>query len=260
VQTTNGAAADVYRMRWGFQMRLDVNDPLQRGLADRGLYEPEVSWIYPYLLSPGDVVVDGGAHVGYLSLLAARCVGALGRVHAFEPVRATNAALAANVALNGLRNVTVNRLALADRPGTMDLEVPIDPNGTALLAWGASVVRLGRGASETVDMVTLDEYAASRGIDRLRLVKLDLEGGERRAIEGMRDLLRSGRVSYLVCELNKFLADAAGERYDAVREALDGYGYRCYALTKDWSLRPQTAPIRELDVAVVDLLFARSAA
>jgi FkbM family methyltransferase len=219
-----------------------------------------VSWIYPYLLSPGDVVVDGGAHVGYLSLLAARCVGATGRVHAFEPVRATNAALAANVALNAARNVTVNRLALADTPGTMELEVPIDPDGTALLAWGASAVQLGRGASERVDAVALDDYTASRGIDRLKLVKLDLEGGELRAIVGMRELLRSGRVSYLVCELNKFLADAAGERYDGVRDALAAHGYRCYALTKDWSLRPQAGPIHELDVAVVDLLFARSAA
>src|SRR5688572_26815176 len=117
----------IYRMRWGFRMRLDVNDPLQQAIADRGMYEPEVSWIYPYLLSPGDTVVDGGAHVGYLTLLAARCVGARGTVHSFEPIAATHSLLAANVDLNRCGNVRVNRAALADRAGTLELEVPIDP-------------------------------------------------------------------------------------------------------------------------------------
>ena len=250
----------IYRMRWGFRMRLDVNDPLQRGIADRGMYEPEVSWIYPYLLSPGDVVVDGGAHVGYLTLLASRCVGARGSVHSFEPIAATHSLLTANVALNRCENVRVNRVALADRAGALELEVPIDPEGTALLAWGASVVRLRRGASERVDAIGLDDYAAEHGIDDIRLVKLDLEGGERRAIEGMRRLLADGRVAFLVCELNKFLADAAGERYDGVRHALSAFGYRCYFLEKDWSVRRRDGPIQTLDVAGVDLLFARAAA
>jgi FkbM family methyltransferase len=250
----------IYRLRWGFSMRLDVNDPLQRGIADRGMYEPEVSWIYPYLLSPGDVVVDGGAHVGYLTLLASRCVGPRGSVHSFEPIAATHTQLAANVALNHSVNVRLNRVALADRTGALDLEVPIDPAGTALLAWGASVVRLRRGASERVDAICLDDYATEHEIGAIRLVKLDLEGGERRAIEGMRRLLEEGRVAYLVCELNKFLADAAGERYDSVRHALAALGYRCYFLEKDWSVRRRDGPIHSLDVAGVDLLFARAAA
>ena len=245
-------------MRWGFRMRLDTNDPLQRGMALGGSYEPEVSWVYPYLLSPGDVFIDGGAHVGYLTLLAARCIGRLGSVHAFEPVGATHARLAENVALNGFANVVVNRLALADREGAIELEVPIDPQGTALLAWGASVVRLRRGASEQVRAVALDDYAAEHGIDRIQLAKLDLEGGERRALEGMRALLSSGRVRYVICELNKFLADAAGERYDVVRELLALFGYRCYMLRKDWSVRRVDAPIHALDIAGVDLLFARA--
>lgn len=37
------------------------------------------------LLRPGDVVLDIGANMGYMSIMASRFVGASGHVHAFEP-------------------------------------------------------------------------------------------------------------------------------------------------------------------------------
>ena len=84
-------------MRDGFTLRLDLGDPLQRAMAAQRRYESDVTWVYPYLLRPGDRVVDGGAHIGYLTLLASRCVGPSGEVHAFEPVPRTFAALEENV-------------------------------------------------------------------------------------------------------------------------------------------------------------------
>jgi len=49
-------------MNRGFELELDERDPLQRHIAAEREYEPEVSWIYPYLLRTGDAFVDGGAH------------------------------------------------------------------------------------------------------------------------------------------------------------------------------------------------------
>jgi FkbM family methyltransferase len=243
-------------MKRGFELELDERDPLQRHMASQREYEPEVSWIYPYLLRTGDTVVDGGAHIGYITLLAASCVGKTGAVHSFEPVAGTHAALAANVARNRAGNIRLNRMALGPRAGTLELELPIDPLGEGILAWGATAIQVGRGAVERVPMVSLDEYADRARLGAIDLLKLDLEGAELGALEGARDLLKRRRITHLVCELNTYLLDQTGERYDERRALLASYGYRCYQLTKSGRIEAQTGPIVTRDVVVTDLLFA----
>ena len=243
-------------MKRGFELELDERDPLQRHLASEREYEPEVSWIYPYLLRHGDTFVDGGAHIGYLTLLGAASVGSKGAVHAFEPVARTYDALALNVGRNRATNVHLNRTALGPRAGTLDLELPIDPQGDAILAWGATAIKAGRGAIERVPMITLDEYAERAKLRSIRVLKLDLEGAELGALEGARDLLAGRRVEHLVVELNTYLLDLAGERYDDRRALLASYGYRCWRLTKSGHVVAQTEPIAMPDVVVTDLLFA----
>src|SRR5439155_11981653 len=107
---TRDRMIEVHPMRDGFALRLDLGDPLQRAMAAQRRYESDVTWVYPYLLRRGDRVVDGGAHIGYLTLLASRCVGPSGEVHAFEPVPRTFAALGENVRLNRATNVRTNRV------------------------------------------------------------------------------------------------------------------------------------------------------
>ena len=204
----------VVRMKRGFELELDERDPLQRHMASEREYEPEVSWIYPYLLRTGDVMIDGGAHIGYLTLLGSSCVGTTGSVHSFEPVAGTHAALAANVARNNATNVRLNRIALGPAAGTLDLELPIDPQGDAILAWGATAIQAGRGAIERVPLTTLDAYADAAKLRSIRVLKLDLEGAELGALQGARGLLRRKGVDHLVVELNTYLLDLAGEPYD----------------------------------------------
>jgi FkbM family methyltransferase len=246
----------VVRMKRGFELELDGRDPLQRHMAAEREYEPEVSWIYSYLLRTGDTFIDGGAHIGYLTLLASSCVGPAGSVHSFEPVSSTHAALARNVERNRATNVRLNQMALGPRTGTLDLELPIDPDGEGILAWGATAIQVGRGALERVPMTTLDEYAERAGLRSVRLLKLDLEGAELGALEGARGLLKHKRVAHLVCELNTYLLDLSGERYDERRALLASYGYRCYQLTKSGRIVAQHEPIVTRDVVVTDLLFA----
>src|SRR2546423_15638998 len=96
---------DIHSMRDGFALRLDLGDPLQRAMAAQRRYESDVTWVYPYLLRPGDRVVDGGGHIGYLTLLASRCVGPSGQVHPFQPVPRTFAQLGENLPPNPAKNV-----------------------------------------------------------------------------------------------------------------------------------------------------------
>src|SRR5262249_54527047 len=68
-----------------FFMLVDPHDFVGHAILIEGTYEPHVVTAVRSHLSPGGVLLDVGAHVGYFSLIAAERVGPLGRVLSFEP-------------------------------------------------------------------------------------------------------------------------------------------------------------------------------
>jgi FkbM family methyltransferase len=153
---------------------------------------------------PGQVVYDVGANIGFFTILCARLVGPEGRVFAFEPMPANVATLRHNIAMNGLENVTVVEKALSFSSGTAELFISPWPAFHSLNVEGA-VKRDNRGrdagAPIVVETVTLDGFLRGHGGPVPDLVKLDVEGAELLALEGMRETLRT-RAPLLVCELH----------------------------------------------------------
>ena len=77
-------------------------------------YEPElVAWLHHNLV-PGCVVIDAGAHVGYLSIVMAKLVGDSGHVFAIEPALENAEYLSRNVRANCVLNVDILPVALAE--------------------------------------------------------------------------------------------------------------------------------------------------
>src|SRR5690242_1152800 len=72
-----------------------------------GVCEPELMDVMTRVIKPGDTVVDGGANIGYFSLLMAKLVGEAGRVYAFEPGQNNLDKLRRNVALNEATQVKI---------------------------------------------------------------------------------------------------------------------------------------------------------
>jgi len=143
-----------------------------------GQYQREVAQFFLRRLRPDAVAVDGGAHIGVLTvLLASLCRH--GHVYAFEPAPQNLAHLRANVAANRAQNVTVVEAALFDRDG--ELTMSFDeayPGGT----------HVGAGSSP-VRSVRLDTWVAEQGLDRLDLLKLDVEGVELTVLDGAADTI-----------------------------------------------------------------------
>lgn len=75
----------VAQMAGGFKMLVDLSESYERSIYYSGLYKPYLTRLFKQLLLPGDTLIDGGANIGYFSLLAAKYVGEQGNVHAFEP-------------------------------------------------------------------------------------------------------------------------------------------------------------------------------
>jgi FkbM family methyltransferase len=175
-------------------------------------------------LRSGMVVFDVGANVGYVTLVAARCVGPAGRVVAFEPTPAVRGRLLENISLNGLRNVSVESVALSDRNGEATFYInnaPEESEGNSLMVGALS------DNPKTVIVVTrtLDQQVASMDLRHVDLLKLDVEGSELRVLRGGAQILSRDDAPDLVLEVNPLTLRAASTSPEEVYALLVDLGY-----------------------------------
>lgn len=152
-------------------------------------------------LRRGDVVLDVGANLGFFTFLAAPLVGDEGRAYAFEAQPDVAAYLRRSVELNELGpRVHVTQAAVTDgQSDSVELVLPEDAANTGVVSlypheW------LG-GARLRVPAVSLDGWAASRDVERVDVVKIDVEGAELLVLRGMEALLLRTRPRLLVIEV-----------------------------------------------------------
>ena len=198
-------------------------------LASGGSWEPHVTTALTALLGEGDVFLDVGANLGYFSLIAASLVGPGGRVLAFEPAPTTRGYLMRSVERNGFANVEVRPEALWSEAGAMTLmETP--RLGGSHLATEAE----GSGRAVEVPLAALDGLRGegALSIDRLHLVKMDIEGAEPFALAGMERVLREFRPT-IICELNPTCLPSLGSSSAELFERFGALGYRLAVLDMD---------------------------
>lgn len=174
-------------MDHGFRMQLDPQEWLQIDMLATGGMEPETSALIGRLLRPGDTFLDVGAHVGYHALLARQAVGATGRVLALDPQPYNCNKIMINAALNGFTNITTVVGAAGDRDGVVLLreQAAYDKSRLSLQGPGMHDQSLGF----EVPLWTLDTLVRRHGIDRLRLLKMDVEGFELAVLKGALPIL-----------------------------------------------------------------------
>jgi FkbM family methyltransferase len=135
-------------------------------------------------LRPQMTFVDAGANIGEITLVAAKRLHE-GKVLAFEPMPKAFARLSHNVRLNELRNVALFNVGLFDRSGRLPLYVKRDlPYGTC----NDGVPSLFSGGSDreaaTIPLRTFDAMAFAIGLNRLDVMKIDVEGAELMVLRG----------------------------------------------------------------------------
>jgi FkbM family methyltransferase len=153
-----------------------VPSPLDTRGRHALLYPPCAHPAALAFLQPGSVAIDIGANLGEWTIPLARTVGAAGRVLAAEPVPRSAAALEMTLAANALRHADVIRCAVGDHDGSTEFGVPIvtsvraDTGIARVGAAGAGYERLN------VSLRSFDSLAAEHELDRVDLIKIDVEG------------------------------------------------------------------------------------
>jgi FkbM family methyltransferase len=183
---------------------------------------------YLEYLREGMTVFDVGANVGELTLLFSRFVGASGGVHAFEPTGRGFERLEAVCRAASLRNVRLNRLALAEEEGSVSLHVYDDD----YLSWSTRAERpledygidVKPTAVEETPATTLDLYCERGGVAGIDLLKVDVEGAEFQVLVGARRMLGERRVRCVTFEFGQTTFDM-GNSPDRIDSYLRSAGY-----------------------------------
>jgi FkbM family methyltransferase len=153
----------------------------------------EQRWLCRHL-SPGDVLFDIGANVGFLTVLGARLVGEQGFVVAFEPVPENALQLKRNVQLNDFRHVIVVEAAISDQLGTASFVLPPGRRDGGRLA--SQTER--ESPTTEVQVLTIDHWLREFEGPKPTVLKIDAEGAEIDVLRGSQDILRTERPAILV--------------------------------------------------------------
>ena len=156
------------------------------------------------LLRPGMCFVDVGANIGYFTLLGARRVGPTGRVFAIEPSPYAADRLSQTIAANVIPQVRIERCGLGRRRGEVVLYDAAVGNHTPTMLGDPG------GHGLVVPVRTLDECVREWNIDRIDLMKIDVEGYEPEVFAGAARTLADGKIKAVLCEFNVHWLARAG--------------------------------------------------
>jgi FkbM family methyltransferase len=205
---------------FGADFELDLEDFIQRQIY-LGVFEPHETRIVRTNLRPGGTFVDVGANVGYYTAMAANIVGQAGRVYAFEPSPYAFARLRCMVDRNRFSNVTVNQCGLSDAPGTVNLYLGRDSHNHT-----PTMVAHENSNATSVAVDTLDNFGARLGIDRIDLLKIDVEGYEPRVLAGAQRLLQERRIGSILCEFNEHWLSRAASNPEHLEDLMRTAGFK----------------------------------
>lgn len=177
--------------------RWNVLGLLQEQLVDRTYYTKF------YGLKKGDTVVDAGANIGVFTVLAAKSVGDDGKLIAIEPEKKNVENLRKNIEINGLNNVAVVPKGLWNRRSKKRLYLTRGSTGHSLVQEQAHHTDLAGhqptdDKTEEIETDTLDNILEELGVSKVDFIKMDIEGAEIQALDGMKRTLKTNDVKLAI--------------------------------------------------------------
>jgi FkbM family methyltransferase len=222
-----------------FWMYVSPRDYATYGIYFFGIYDEAMTSIFTHLIKPGETVWDVGTERGWFTLHMANLVGKDGRVDSFEAFPPTVEKLKRNVAANNMTWVNVNGVAVSDSNSKMWFIPPSndvtgndsrfdDHSGVGYLTGEHKP-----GAIE-VNTLRLDDYYIEQKIQKVSLIKMDIEGAEVSALKGAKNLILKDKP-IIAIEFNRLTALRANSSVEELRDLLVSYGYQLFLFDRKFT-------------------------
>lgn len=227
----------------GGAMLLDITEKTQRNIYMHKLYEINVSNFILKNLQEKDIFFDIGSNVGYFSVLTSPLVGVNGRIYAFEPEFKNFNFLVSNIKRNNFLNVVCVNSAVGNSDGKITLNLnPLNKGGhsvnkfdkykTGKKQFSVNDIKNIFPKEELfqeVSIVSIDDFVRKEGIEKIDIIKIDIEGYELEALKGMKEFLKNQSIKYVICEVNN------KKTRRMVFDFMKSFGYKTYSLDTEGS-------------------------
>lgn len=193
-------------------------------------YKVEVEECIKETLKKGDVFVDVGANIGYMSAVGAGCVGREGQVHSFEPVPEYFQKLKELADRNLGHSIYANQCGLADHEGVLKICTNAQNIGGSTMVPNA-MNKDERGHYLEVPVRRLDQYFFEKSIDRIALIKIDTEGFEFPVLRGLELFFKStSERPPIICEISPPAYSLLDSSLKQFSDYMRNWSYKAFSL------------------------------
>jgi FkbM family methyltransferase len=209
--------------------RLYSDDALSFYLDNRQVPEPELIHVLFRALKPGDLAVDAGANVGFFTVIMSKLVGPAGKVIAVEPDTRNLALLRKNLEINECTNVEIVERPLSNDEYQLPFYESVENGQSSLYLAADAGTHVGASALRLT--TTLGAILGKRVPS---LLKMDIEGSETEALQGLADF--EDFIPVIVSEVNPEALKRADSSPRELIELLGDWGYAPFLLHAAGSL------------------------
>jgi FkbM family methyltransferase len=222
-------------MKWidDFVLRIYPCNEVFRSIFVRGIYDPNLVATVNTLLPKGGVLMDVGANMGYVSILASQIIGKEGHIFAIEPSSRDFSRLKDNVRINRLDDViSCYNFAVSEKNGRAKLLIAGEER-SALNTLGSEISFKGveEIGVEEVETSTLDSFVEKAGIKRVDVLKMDVEGSELKALQGARNTIETYRPA-IILGVNRNALKSCGTDYPELQKMIGEIRYYAYKIVE----------------------------
>lgn len=199
----NSYYAKTDRPQWisyrGNKLYADTNDHVAGIIRRQGVYEQDITDFINDQTSPGDLIIDVGAHIGHHSITMRQSIGKKGKLLLFEPNPRNAEYIEQTISENGWENVQLFRTALSDTEGIRTLKIGDQDNTGSATTRSQSQSEI----TSTYEVQTrcLSQFLRDRQINQVDLLKIDIEGSEYEVVTDIAPEL--DRIEAMVIEVHE---------------------------------------------------------
>jgi len=181
---------------------IEVSPKWGEDIYNLGFYEAgTLKFMDLILKNSTNTFLDVGANIGLMSLHAAYSLNGKGKVVAFEPVQFFFDKLNTNIKLNKFQNIQTIKKGV----GSVAAKVPIYLDGGCPSV--ISKFRDEKGATEMIEIESLDEIVIKENITNIDFIKIDVEGFEFDVLKGARKTIANHKPVLCIEYIKKISDD-----------------------------------------------------
>jgi FkbM family methyltransferase len=227
-------AHETVTLPWKAEIKVYPNDEIGRSISRTGIYDLVATEVLWRLIDKGEVCLDIGANIGYMTSLMAAKVTTSGSVYCYEPHPENYEDLSNNIAnwreALGWNHIDSKKIAVSDSTGKKTLVTPDGFQNNRGLSSIASADSTFTGQSYVVSSSTLDVLFDCGSNLEIGVLKIDIEGHELEALNGAKELIAARKIRDIIFEQY-----GTSSYPNAITDYLEGNGYTIFkAISGFW--------------------------